>query len=134
MVKTYKPLSIALTVITALIWFINGLFCKILNLVPRHELIVAKILGAEYAPVLTTTIGVAEILMVIWIVSGIKSRYCAAFQIIIVAIMNIIEFTLVPDLLLFGRLNIIFAFFFIVMIYINEFVLKNASSKYMISK
>jgi hypothetical protein len=42
---------------------------------------------------------------------------------VIVGTMNVIEFFLAPDLLLFGRMNIVFAFGFIVIIYINEFIL-----------
>jgi hypothetical protein len=119
-----KPLHTVLSILIALVWFVNGLFCKILNYVPRHELIVSRILGSEYALHLTKMIGVAEILMVVWIVSGIRSRYCASVQIIIIAAMNVLEFILVPGLLLFGRFNIIFAFLFIGVIYWNEFAVR----------
>lgn len=119
------PLRIVAVVVISLVWLINGLFCKILNFVPRHELIVSRILGTEYASLLTKVIGIAESLMVVWIISGIKSRYCAVFQMVIVATMNILEFIVVPDLLLFGRLNIVFAFFFIAIIYLSEFVIKD---------
>jgi hypothetical protein len=115
-------------VLIALVWLVNGLFCKVLNLVPRHRLIVARILGDEYATLATRTIGVLEILMAIWILTRIQSRLCAITQIVIVAIMNILEFILVPDLLLFGRINIIIATFFILIIFINEFsILKKPS-------
>lgn len=120
-----RILSILLTVAITLAWFINGLFCKVLNYVPRHRMIVARILGETHAPILTTAIGLSEILMAIWIVSGIKSRWCALLQMCMVAVMNILEFILVPDLLLFGRFNAVFATMFIVAVYINEFVLHN---------
>src|SRR5688572_20733939 len=61
---------------TSLVWLINGLVCKFLNFVPRHELIVSRILGTEYASLITKAIGIAEMLMVVWIFSGLKSRYC----------------------------------------------------------
>lgn len=118
--------TIARTILTAsicLVWFINGFFCKVLNLVPRHQEIVSRILGDHHAWLLTKVIGFSEILMIIWILSRIKSRFCAIFQMIIVGTMNVIEYIFAPDLLLFGKLNIIFACFFIVLIYINEFVL-----------
>ena len=41
----------------------------------------------------------------------------------IVATMNGMEFILVPDLLLWGRFNSIFALLFIGLVYYNEFVL-----------
>jgi hypothetical protein len=116
------------TIFTALVWFINGLFCKVLNLVPRHELIVARILGAEYAVWFTRAIGVFEVLMALWIMSRFRSRLNAIAQIVIVAIMNSLEFILVPDLLLWHKANAIFALLFILIIYYNEFHLNKPSS------
>jgi hypothetical protein len=107
----------------AIVWFVNGLFCKVLNLVPRHEQIVTRILGESYARPLTLLIGLSEIGMAFWILSGIKKRLNASVQIIIVATMNTMEFILVPDLLLWGKANSIFAFMLILLIYYNEFVL-----------
>ena len=105
----------------AAVWLINGLFCKVLNLVSRHQQIVARILGNEHARLLTFLIGISEIAMAVWILSNIKTRLNAVTQIFVIATMNILEFFLVPDLLLWGRLNAVFAFAFIVLIYYNEF-------------
>ena len=41
---------------------------------------------------------------------------------VVVGSMNILEFILAPDLLLFGRMNIVFAAIFIGLIYVNEFI------------
>lgn len=112
------------TIFICLVWAVNGLLCKVLNLVPRHQQIVTSILGEQHAWLFTKIIGVAEILMVVWILSRIKSRFCVIFQMVIVALMNLIEFILVPELLLFGRMNIVFAAIFIVLIYINEFIFR----------
>ncbi|MDH5380176.1 MAG: DoxX-like family protein, partial [Cyclobacteriaceae bacterium] len=43
------------------IWIGNGLFCKVLNLVPRHEQIVAQILGDNHSRLFTLIIGLLEI-------------------------------------------------------------------------
>ncbi len=112
-----------LTYLIAAVWLINGLFAKVLNFVPRHEEIVSRILGDSYSHIFIKAIGIAEIFMVIWILSRIKSRLNAATQIIIIAAMNIIEFVFARDLLLFGRANIVIALIFIAVIYYNEFVL-----------
>jgi hypothetical protein len=109
----------------AAIWIANGLFCKVLNFVPRHQEIVARILGNIHAEIFTKLIGVAEIAMAVWILSGIKSRLNAIAQIIVIATMNVLEFILVPDLLLWGRFNALFAFLFILLIFYNEFQLRN---------
>jgi hypothetical protein len=108
----------------AAVWLVNGLFCKVLNLVPRHQQIVARILGEQYSVTLTKTIGVAEIAMAAWIVSGIWPRLNAITQMAVIAIMNMLEFILVPDLLLWGRLNLLFAGMFILVIWYNAFYLK----------
>ncbi len=107
----------------ATVWIANGFFCKVLNLVPRHQQIVARILGSEHARLLTFLIGLSEIGMAIWVLSGIRTRFNVLTQILVIATMNILEFVLVPDLLLWGRANAIFAFMFIVLIYYNEFYL-----------
>ena len=110
-----------LTYCIAMVWMANGLFCKVLNLVPRHEHIVARILGETYARPLTLTIGLAEIGMAIWVLSRIKPRLNAVIQMVVVATMNTLEFFMVPDLLLWGKLNAFFAFLFVLLIYYHEF-------------
>lgn len=112
-----------LTYCIASVWLANGLFCKVLNLVPRHQQIVAQILGVNYSRPFTILIGVAEIVMVAWILIGYKPKLNAVAQISVVATMNILEFILVPDLLLWGKFNCLFAFLFILVVYFNEFYL-----------
>jgi hypothetical protein len=109
-----------LNICIACVWFINGFCCKLLNLVPRHQQIVAHILGADHASILTRTIGVLEVFMAIWVISRIHSRLCTFVQIALVATMNIIEYNLALDLLLFGRMNILVASVFILIVIVNE--------------
>ena len=116
MTRIYK----ILTYFIAAVWIANGLFCKVLNLVPRHEQIVARILGDDYSRPLTIIIGLSEIIMAVWILSGYKTRLNAIAQITVVATMNTLEFILVPDLLIWGKLNSLFAFIFILVVYYNE--------------
>lgn len=116
-----------LTYAIALVWLTNGLLCKIFNLVPRHEQIVARILGQEHARLFTLLIGVAELFMGIWILSAFKAKFVAIAQIIIVLTMNIIELSITPDLLLWGKFNIVYASIFSGFIYYNAFVLDKRS-------
>jgi len=122
--KNYK----ILTGCIAMVWMINGLFCKVLNLVPRHELIVARILGNHYSKPLTILIGLLETGMAVWILTTIKARLNTMVQITVIAVMNILEFILVRDLLLWGKLNSLFAFLFILVICYNEFYLNKKRS------
>lgn len=112
-----------LTYCIAAVWLANGFFCKVLNLVPRHKQIIAKILGSAFSKPLTILIGISEMIMAIWILSRFKTKSNAITQIVIIAIMNILEFIFAPDLLLWGKFNSLFAFLFILAIYINEFYL-----------
>jgi len=118
-----------LTICIATVWMVNGLVCKVFNLVPRHEQIVAQILGDDYSRILTVLIGLSEIVMAIWFISNYKSKLNAITQIVIVATMNMLEFILVPDLLLWGQLNSLFALVFMLLVYINEFHLKRKLSQ-----
>ncbi len=118
-----------LTWLIAAVWAANGLLCKVLNVVPRHEQIVARILGDAYSRPLTLLIGLAEILMAIWILSRFRPRLNALVQIAVVATMNTIEFILAPDLLLWGKFNSFFALLFISVVFYNEFYLNRKLSQ-----
>jgi hypothetical protein len=117
-----KFAQLSITLFISLVWLTNGLFCKVLNLVPRHEEIVARILGQEHSRTITVLIGISEIVMAVWILSRYKSRLNAILQIVIVGVMNVLEFILVPELLLWGKMNAVFAFIFILLVYCNEFI------------
>lgn len=91
-------------------------------------MIVGEILGNEHSRILTILIGISELIMVGWILSRYRSTLNAISQIIVIITMNIIEFIRVPELLLWGQWNIIFALIFSGLIYYNEFVL-NKSGK-----
>ena len=41
----YENLYTIVTYLIAAVWLVNGLFCKVLHLTPRHERIVARTLG-----------------------------------------------------------------------------------------
>ncbi len=108
-----------LTVAVAAVWLVNGVWCKILHQVPRHEAIVARILGGDVAPALTVMIGLGEVFIAVWLLSRRFSRVCTALQIGLVLTMNIIERVLAPDLLLFGNGNLGLAVLLCVVIFVQ---------------
>ena len=124
--KLYYVLNYAI----ALVWLINGLFCKLLNFVPRHQQIVGRILGEEHSFALIKTIGALEVLMAVWIISNKKPHTCAIIQILLIIIMNSIELMMAPDLLLFGFGNFILALLLVFIIYLNDRYLGGAKSTY----
>ncbi|GAB0157059.1 hypothetical protein CHRYSEOSP005_23280 [Chryseobacterium sp. Alg-005] len=119
-----KAIHTLLNYFIAAVWILNGLYCKVFNFVPRHQEIVARIVNEDHSRTLTVMIGLSEMVMAIWIVTGIKSRLNAVTQIIVITVMNILEFILVPDLLLWSKFNALFAFLFILLIYYNEFYIQ----------
>ena len=82
-----------------------------------------QILGSNHARTLTILIGLAEILMAIWIVLKFKPKLNAIVQIVVVITMNIIETFLAPELLLWGKFNLVFAALFVLLVYYNQFKL-----------
>jgi hypothetical protein len=112
----------------SLVWLVNGLYCKVLDGVPRHRMIVSRILGPGYSGAASIAIGILEIGMCVWILSRITSRLCTLTQIVVIALMNLIEFFYARDLLLFGKWNIVIAAIFIGVIYMNEFYFSRPES------
>jgi hypothetical protein len=85
---------------TASVWIVFGLVFKVLQVVPRHETIVATVLGQTYARPVTLAIGCAETLMGLWILSQRWPRSCAATQTIAIIGMNALELSLAREHLL----------------------------------
>ncbi len=85
---------------TASVWGFHGLFSKLLQGIPRHRLIVERVLGSSWAPQATVAIGVGELLMAGWILSGRFPRSCAAAQTVALGAMNLLELRYARDLLL----------------------------------
>jgi hypothetical protein len=87
-------------VVVATVWLGFGVAFKLLRLVPRHERIVARILGDAAAPALTRMIGVGEATIGLWALSGFLAPWCALAQTALVVTMNAIEIRRARDLLL----------------------------------
>jgi DoxX-like family len=97
---TNHPVIMVLTFVTAGVWLVFGAWFKLFQMSPRHRLIVAAVTGDAAAGPLTVLIGAGEILLALWILSGISPRVCAALQSIAIATMNALELSLARDLLL----------------------------------
>ena len=95
-----------------------------MHLVPRHEQIVGQIIGTSSAGTFTFWIGIGETALGIWILTGKRMKETAVIQILLIGTMNTLEFMMVPELLLWGKLNALFAFLFILVIYINAFLVQ----------
>ncbi len=85
---------------TAAVWLVFGLVFKVLHVVPRHDDIVAAVLGPELARPLTIAVGVAETMLGLWILSARWPRTCAAVQTLAIFGMNALELTFAREHLL----------------------------------
>ncbi len=96
----------------AAVWLFHGFYSKLLGGIPRHEMIVGRILGETNAGWGTAAVGLGEIALGLWIVSGRQRIPCAAVQTAGIFAMNSIEIWLARDLLISASgmvaLNVIF--------------------------
>ncbi len=93
-------LHIAAQIVIGSVWVFHGLYSKILNGIPRHRLIVAKIIGTANAGIATKTIGLLEMLLGLWTFIGWQPVGCATMQTAAIVAMNTLEILLAGELLI----------------------------------
>lgn len=81
------------------VWIFHGLYSKLLDGIPRHRMIVARVLGEEFAEVATVVVGLLEVLLGLWVLSRMLPRTCAVVQTLALLAMNSLEIARAPDLL-----------------------------------
>ena len=82
------------------VWVFHGLYSKLLNGIPRHRLIVGKILGAERARIATQIVGTLEFMLGVWAFIGWQPVWCASIQTAAIVAMNSLEILLARELLI----------------------------------
>lgn len=87
-------------IIVAGVWLFHGLYSKILDGIPRHRLIVARVLGPRWAGAATKLIGLLEVALGAWAFAGWQPMACAAVQTAALAAMNALEIARARDLLI----------------------------------
>src|SRR5882672_6220768 len=87
-------------VVIGSVWLFHGLYSKILNGIPRHRLIVGKILGDSNAGIATKAIGLLEVLLGLWASAGWQPVGCAVVQTAAIIAMNTLEIFLARALLI----------------------------------
>ncbi len=78
----------------------HGLYSKLLDGIPRHRLIVARVLGEDWARAATLAVGCCEVLLGVWVFLHRWPRVCAAVQTLAILTMNALEISRAPDLLI----------------------------------
>lgn len=107
-----RKFHLVLTILIGSVWVFHGLFSKLANGIPRHRLIVERILGEPFANSATTAIGVMEISLGLWAYSRCQRKVCALVQTLAIVSMNFLEILLARDLLISApgmvALNLVF--------------------------
>ena len=95
-----ETFQIAAQVVIGSVWVFHGLYSKILNGIPRHRLIVGKVMGDANAGIATRVIGVLEVLLGVWAWTGWQPVGCAVVQTAAIVAMNSLEIFLARELLI----------------------------------
>lgn len=82
------------------VWIFHGLYSKIFDGIPRHKMIVGRILGEPLADVATVCIGIMEVLLGCWVIWGKYRKLNASIQTFGLISMNTLEIILAQDLLI----------------------------------
>ena len=85
------------------VWIFHGLYSKLLNGIPRHREIVARVVGEEFATPVTKLVGAGEIMLGFWTWSGRARKACATTQTAALVSMNTLEIARADDLLISAR-------------------------------
>jgi len=93
-------LHLALRILIGSVWVFHGLYSKLLDGIPRHRMIVARVLGEEVSGAAIVAVGVCEILLGVWVFTHRLPRTCAAVQTLAIVAMNALEISRAPDLLI----------------------------------
>jgi hypothetical protein len=86
-----------------MVWFYQGLWCKVLGGVPRQEAVISTVpfIGAAEVRVALMTLGLVECGLAVWVLSGQRMRQAATVQTALLAAMNsgglIWAWHLIPD-------------------------------------
>jgi len=73
------------------VWLYEGLWCKILGRAKLEAQVVAAVpaIGAQFGPLLLKALGVVEVLLAAWVMSGIYPGACAIAETALLAVLNI---------------------------------------------
>jgi hypothetical protein len=88
--------------VVAAVWLLHGLYNKLLGGSARHLAIVQAVpgLGGDTGVRVLIGVGVGEVAIALWVLSGWRPRLCAATQTVALLSMNVLELTFAGDLLL----------------------------------
>jgi uncharacterized protein YqjF (DUF2071 family) len=90
------------TFMVASVWLVHGLLNKLLHFSPRHLQIVQSVpgLAGSRGELVLTAVGLCEVGIALWVLTGWAAGVCAAVQTIFLLSMNAVELAVARPLLL----------------------------------
>jgi len=85
----FPPLAIIRTSVAA-VWLYEGLWCKILGRVPLQREVVRAVprFGPRFGATFLKVLGVVEVALAIWVVTGVAPGICAVTQTALLILLN----------------------------------------------
>lgn len=86
----WTPSNKLIRVAIALVWFYQGLWCKVLGGVPHHEAVIAAVpfIGSAGGHITLIALGLLECGIGLWVLSGRWRREAAIVQTVLLIAMN----------------------------------------------
>ena len=84
------PSILIIRLSVAAVWLYEGLWCKILGRVPLQLEVVTAVprLGPQFGAPFLQTLGIMEIAVAGWVMTGISPALCAIFQTALLIVLN----------------------------------------------
>jgi uncharacterized membrane protein YphA (DoxX/SURF4 family) len=85
------PALLVLRAAIAAVWLYEGLWNKLLDGAPREAEVVAAVprFGLRYGRPFLKILGIVEVLLAVWVLSGVLPGTCATAQIALLIVLNI---------------------------------------------
>ena len=85
----FPPLVLIRASIAA-VWVYEGLWCKILGRMQSQVEVVAAVprLGPRFAPLFLKALGIVEVAIAVWVMTGIAPGLCAIVQTALLVVLN----------------------------------------------
>ncbi|MGC8550581.1 MAG: DoxX-like family protein [Acidobacteriaceae bacterium] len=84
------PSLLWMRVSIALVWLYEGLWCKVMGMMPSQLAIVTELPGfsRERALLLWKSVGAVEIFLGLWVLTGVHPGWCALAEVVLLMVMN----------------------------------------------
>ena len=85
----FPPLVVIRASIAA-VWLYEGLWCKLLGRAPSQVQVVTAVprLGPRFGPAFLKALGLVEVVMAVWVTTGIAPGTCAITQVALLVALN----------------------------------------------